>query len=99
MTGSDSIAIPFAVPCVHRLRFTSDVLGADQDVLSQLLEPSGDKPARVQVWIDEHVNEAQPDLGHRLRTFFKSKPTRFGLSGNLQLVPGGEAIKNDIHVL
>ncbi|HVJ66752.1 MAG TPA: 3-dehydroquinate synthase [Caulifigura sp.] len=99
MTGSDSLDIPFAVPCVHRLRFTRDVLGADQEILAQLLEPSGDKPARVQVWIDEHVNEAQPDLCHRLRTFFKSRSSRFSLTGNIQLIPGGEAIKNDIHVL
>lgn len=99
MTGSDSIDIPFAVPCVHRLRFTTDLLGADQEVFAQLLEPSGNQPARVQVWIDEHVSQAQPDLGHRLRTFFRSRQSRFTLSGNIQFIPGGEAIKNDIHVL
>ncbi len=99
MTGSESIDIPFAVPCVHRLRFTGDVLGADQAVLADLIEPSGDQPARVQAWIDEHVAQAQPDLQHRLRSFFKSQPARFTMPGNIQLVPGGEAIKNDIHVL
>jgi len=99
MTGSESIDIPFAVPCVHRLRFTSDVLGADQAVLAQLLEPSGDRPARVQVWIDEHVAAAQPDLQHRLKTLLRSQPERFSITGNIQIVPGGEAIKNDIHIL
>ncbi|QDT56251.1 3-dehydroquinate synthase [Caulifigura coniformis] len=99
MTGSESIDISFAVPCVHRLRFTSDLLGADQAVLAHLLEPSGDRPARVQVWIDEHVAAARPDLQHRLKTFLKSQPSRFSSTGNIQLVPGGEAIKNDIHIL
>ncbi len=99
MTGSDSIDISFAVPCVHRLRFTSDVLGADQATLTQLLEPSGDEPARVQVWIDEHVAAAQPELQQRLRKLLGSQTDRFSMAGNIQLVPGGEAIKNDIHVL
>ncbi len=99
MTGSDSIDIPFTVPCVHRLRFTSDVLGKDHGTLAELLEPSGEQPARVQVWIDEQVAAAQPDLQQRLRRFLKSRPGRFTMPGNIQLVPGGEAIKNDIHVL
>lgn len=99
MTVSDSLDIPFAVPCVHRLRFTKDVLGADQAVLANLLEPSGDQPARVQVWLDDHVNAAQPQLQQRLRAFLKSQPGRFAMPGNVQVVPGGEAIKNDIHVL
>jgi 3-dehydroquinate synthase len=99
MTGSESIDIPFAVPCVHRLRFTGDVLGADQSVLVDLLEPSADKPARVQVWIDEHVAAAQPELQHRIWKVLKSHPERFSMTGNIQFVPGGEAIKNDIHIL
>ena len=36
--------VRFAVPTVHRLRFTHDVLGADREVLLDLLEPSGDRP-------------------------------------------------------
>src|SRR4051794_24360464 len=98
MTVSDSLDIPFAVPCVHRLRFTKDVLGLDQGVLASLLEPSGDAPARVQVWLDGQVDAAQPQLQHRLRAFLKSQPQRFTMPGNIQVVPGGEAIKNDIHV-
>jgi 3-dehydroquinate synthase len=95
----NSLDIAFSVPCVHRLRFTNDLFGADAAVLADLLESSGDQPARVQVWIDEHVAAAQPDLQQRLRCVLKSQPSRFALTGNFQLVPGGEAIKNDVHIL
>ena len=39
---------PFSVPFVHRLRFTQDVFGQDADVLLNVLEPSGELPAKVQ---------------------------------------------------
>jgi 3-dehydroquinate synthase len=89
----------FAVPFVHRLRFTDDVLGHQQQVLLDVLEPSGDQPARVQFWLDEHVAAAQPQLPHRLRAFAAAHPRRLINVGNVQMVPGGEAIKNDIHIL
>jgi 3-dehydroquinate synthase len=89
----------FAVPFVHRLRFTDDVLGHQQHVLLDALEPSGDQPARVQFWLDEHVATAQPQLAHRLRAFAAAYPGRLINVGNVQIVPGGEAIKNDIHIL
>src|SRR5437764_60177 len=57
----DRIDIPFAPACTHRLRFTADILGADRDVLAELLEPSGPAPARVQFWVDRNVAAARPD--------------------------------------
>ncbi len=91
--------VPFAPSFVHRLHFTSDVLGADQDVLARVLEPSGDRPAKVQFWVDEHVARARPDLKQRLRSFAKAHADRIERAGNVQVAPGGEAVKNDIHVL
>ena len=32
--------VPFAPEFAHRLYFTGDVLGADQDILARVLEPS-----------------------------------------------------------
>src|SRR3954447_9757404 len=58
--------IAFAVPFVHRLRFTTDVLGVEQDVLLDVLERSGPNPARVQFWLDGHVAGVRPDLAARL---------------------------------
>lgn len=102
MTGArntDSIDRSFAVPFVHRLRFTEDVFGADQDVFLDLLESSTDRPARVQFWLDEHVANASPVLVDRIEDLAQSCPDRFELAGNIQIVPGGEAVKNDIHIL
>jgi len=91
--------ISFSVPCVHRLRFTRDVLGADQDVLLSLLEPSGESLPRVQFWLDEHVMTAQPQLPARIRAFARAHRDHFQVPGNIQVCPGGEAIKNDVHLI
>src|SRR5262244_3777502 len=96
---AERIDVPFAVPFVHRLRFTSDVLNAEQDVLLDVLEKSGSNPARVQFWLDEHVAAAQPDLAGRLIALTAAHPEQIVQAGDIQIVPGGEAIKNDIHVL
>jgi 3-dehydroquinate synthase len=101
MPSSDSHGcdVCFSVPFVHRLRFTDDVFGADQAVLADLLEPSGEEPARVQFWVDEHLAEAMPQLRARLRQFVTAHADRVTMSGNIQTVPGGEDVKNDIHIV
>lgn len=91
--------LTFSVPCVHRLRFTRDVLGIDQPVLADLLEPSGEQPARVQFWVDQQVADAQPQLRSRIRRFVAAHGGRIVMPGNIQFVPGGEEVKNDIHLL
>lgn len=87
--------VPFAATYVHRLRFTEDIFGADQGVLAQLLEPAADQPARVQFWVDANVAETQPRLVERIEAFSRNHVERFVLENPIQLVPGGEAIKND----
>ncbi len=91
--------VAFAVPCMHRLRFTLDVLGADRTALTDLLQTSGDHPARVQVWLDECVAAAMPELKSRIRRIIASQGDRLTMPGNVQIVPGGEAVKNDIHIV
>ena len=95
----ERIDVPFAVPFVHRLRFTGDVLGDDRDVLLDLLEPSGPQPARVQFWLDGTVARARPDLAPALEALARSRPGQLRQAGPVQTVPGGEAVKNDIHLL
>jgi 3-dehydroquinate synthase len=92
-------AVPFAPAFIHRLHFTGDVLGVDQALLAGVLEPSEGRPARVQFWVDEFVADAQPDLRRRLEGFAAAHSGRVELAGNVQVVVGGEAVKNDIHVL
>jgi len=95
----NAIDIDFSVPFTHRLRFTGDALGADASVLLDVLEPSGDDRPRVQFWLDANVAAAQPDLRHRLSAFAARHADRIHKVGNTQIVPGGEAVKNDIHIL
>ena len=95
----NSIDVPFLVPAVHRLRFTDDVFGQDQDALAAVLEASGDRPPRVQFWLDGDVAAADPGLVDRIKTFADAQADRLMRIGNVQLVPGGEPIKNDIHIL
>ena len=94
--GSD---VPFAVPFVHRLRFTHDVLQQDEHVLVDLLQPVEGRSAQVQFWLDESVAEARPDLRQRINAFTRHHAQQICQVGNLQIVPGGEQIKNDIHIL
>ncbi|MCC7419226.1 MAG: 3-dehydroquinate synthase [Planctomycetaceae bacterium] len=96
---SDVIDVPFQVNFTHRLRFTDDVLGLDRQVLADVLEPSGNQKPRVQFWVDEHVANARPDLLHRIELFLEERGSDFEHTGNVQIVPGGEAVKNDIHIL
>lgn len=96
---SSAFDVPFQVPFVHRLRVTHDVFGPDQQILAELLEPSAAGPARIQFWLDEQIATAQPQLKSRIRKFVSDHAERVVMPGNIQVVPGGEAVKNDIHLL
>ncbi len=94
-----SFDLPFSVPFVHRVRFTRDVFGADIAALADVLETSEGRPAKVQFWLDQDLSDAQPDLKQRIAAFVRAHKRRFELAGNVQCVPGGEAVKNEIHLL
>lgn len=93
------VDVPFSVPFVHRLRFTDDVLAEEQNVLLDVIEPSGDQLPRVQFWLDECVAAAIPKLEEKLDSFRQSNSHRFASPGNIQSLPGGEPVKNDIHII
>lgn len=95
---ASSLDVPFSVPQVHRLRFTEDVLGRDSHILADLLEPTVQGRARVQFWADQELLKARPELKQRIRSFCDQYP-HLNRVGNVQIVPGGEPIKNDIHIL
>lgn len=90
---------PFAVPFVHRLRFTQDVLGPDRRILADVLHAPEGRTARVQFWTDENLLTHRPDLRSWVRTFGKEFADRLEVLETLQVVPGGEGVKNDIHIL
>ncbi len=89
-----SIDISFEIPQIHRLRMTADVLGADRDVLLDLLQPSGNDPAKVQVWLDAPLAEANPGLTATITEILASRPDRARLTSPVEFVVGGEACKN-----
>ena len=95
----DKIDIPFQVPFEHRLRFADDIYSNDGDVLAELFELSDGHPARVQFWLDQNVADARPDLVPLIKRFSDSRPDRIQRVGKVQQVPGGEEIKNNIHLL
>jgi 3-dehydroquinate synthase len=99
MPDPRNIDIPFSVPFTHRLRFTDDVLAEEQQVLLDLIEPSGDRKPRVQFWLDECVDKAVPKLQTKIESFCETNADRFLTPGNVQTVPGGEIVKNEIHIL
>lgn len=87
--------IPFSVPFLHRLRFTQDVLGAEQHLLADVFESPLGSAARVQFWIDRNVAEGQPRLLGQIEDFAEQHGDRISLERPLQLVDGGESIKNE----
>ena len=92
---SGRVDAPFAVSFQHRLRYTDDLFGRDRDVLVDVLEPSGDQVARIQIWVDQFVASARPDLIPALERFARSCPDRFQSAGSVEVITGGEAVKND----
>lgn len=95
-TGCD---IAFSVPFTHRLRFTENVLADQFDALLELLETTDDAPARVQFWLDDSLVASRPELKQQLRDQVARHADRLALASNIQVIPGGEAVKNDIHIL
>lgn len=91
--------ISFNVEFTHRLRFTKDLFGRQEDVLLNVMSSSGENAPRIQFWIDADVAAANPELKRRIQNFCKRHADKVSCTGNLQIVPGGEAVKNDIHIV
>ena len=95
----DNQDVDFNVAMTHRLRFTEDIFGSDAEVLASLLQSSDERPARIQFWLDQNVADSRPTLISLLKRFIDSRPDRLQRIGRIQLVPGGEEAKNEIHLL
>jgi 3-dehydroquinate synthase len=85
--------------CVGRydypVYFTRDVLDPDNPCLTQALariEPS--KRQRVAIFVDEGVAFAIPDLLPRVARYALHHSDRIEIAGDVVVVPGGEAVKN-----
>ena len=98
-SDSNSQDIQFPVQFTHRLRFTRDVFGADSETLLQLMQTDDNTVPKVQFWLDEQLAEANPHLKQRLHRFCADNAAQIQVTGNVQIVPGGESVKNDIHII
>jgi len=84
---------------MHRLRFTDDVFGSDRQVLADVLESPEGISARAQFWVDANVHAANPDLQEKILQFCRERAGQLVHVGEIQIAPGGEAVKNDLDVL
>ena len=98
-TENEMPNVRFAVEFTHRLRFTHDLFGSDAHTLIELLDAADGQAPKVQFWLDEQVSLANPELKHSIQRFCSRYPEAVQVTGNIQVVPGGEDVKNDIHVI
>jgi 3-dehydroquinate synthase len=76
--------------------FTHAVFAAANPVLAETLNRLAEsRRHRAMVFIDGHVAEALPSLAKQATAYFTAHPQQIELIGEPQIVPGGEAVKND----
>src|SRR6476661_2818889 len=93
--ATDSHVQSFVVRYDYPVYFTRDVFDLDNPCLTQALariEPG--KRQRVAVFVDEGVAFAIPDLLPRMARYALHHSDRIEIAGDVVVVPGGEAVKN-----
>jgi len=79
----------------HRVYFTRDVFGADNDLLKQVLAlDRSNAVAKALVVIDETLAEAQPPLVRNIEAYFARFPQDLKLVCAPMVIEGGERVKN-----
>ena len=92
---TDSHVQSFAISYDYPVYFTRDVFDTDNPCLIRALarvEP--DKRQRVAVFVDDGVTFAMPDLLPRIARYAQHHSNHLELAGDVVVVPGGEAVKN-----
>ena len=85
----------FQVPYGYDVVFTRDIFDVESEVLAERLE--GD-PAKVLFFVDDGLVEHRPDLPGAIKAWCEARPA-VKLLAPVQLVPGGERIKNDMRIV
>ena len=76
--------------------FTHGLFDPANPALVQALERKDEnRRHRALVFIDAHVAAAMPQLAEQVQAYFAAHAARLELAGSPQIVPGGEAVKND----
>jgi 3-dehydroquinate synthase len=84
-----------AVPLNFDVVFTRDLFDSRNETLTETLPDLG-HAAKAAVFIDENVQKHWPDLPDRIQAWCDAHPTVLKLVGRPMVVPGGEAVKNDL---
>jgi 3-dehydroquinate synthase len=92
--SEDSLDVNFTVPQVLRLRFTRDCFGEDWEHVAPLFRSDSGK-ARLQVWIDQAVVQANPQMLTKLTARLDEAAEHVELVCPIQCIEGGEQAKND----
>lgn len=96
MTVRQQITVGWDFPVV----FTHDVFDAPNPVLADTLNRLGEnRRHRAIVFIDEFVARTHSDLAAKVTAYFAAHADRLELIADPQIVPGGEAVKNDFSLV
>lgn len=91
----DAVMQSFAVRYDYPVYFTRNVFEASNPCLERALTRlESDKRHRVSVFLDEGVSLASPDLVARIRHYAAEHSETMELAGDVVVVAGGEAVKN-----
>lgn len=92
----DYLEQSFSVKFEYRVHFTSGLFQDHNTILSQFLRERtvAGTNQKILFVIDKGVSDAHPSLCADIRQYF-SKYDNVALAGDLLIVPGGEAAKND----
>ena len=95
-TIQQSIAVSWEFP----VTFTHGLFEPQNPVLVQTLGRLHEqRRARALVFVDGHVAKARPGLVSEIAAYFTAHATALELAGEVVVVPGGEAVKNDFSLV
>jgi 3-dehydroquinate synthase len=83
------------VPLNFDVVFTRDLFDPKNQTITETLPQTG-HAARASVFIDENVAKHWPDLIDRVQAWCEANPNVLKLVSRPMVVPGGEAVKNDL---
>lgn len=95
-TIHQQIAVKWEFP----VTFTRGLFAVENPVLAETLDRLGEgRRHRAVVFIDGHVASACPNLSEQVRAYFSAHAAKLELVIAPQIVPGGEAAKNDFSLV
>lgn len=89
----------FDVSYQYPVAFTEDLFNPRNPLLRQILERAGTKKHRVLTCIDSGVFAAWPQLPKMIKRFSQAHPDLMECVGEPVIITGGEASKNNPHLL